>query len=223
MTLLVLSPHLDDAVLSAGQFVAAHPDAVVATVFAGVPDAGENGGYDRRTGFASAAEAMARRRDEDAIALALLRARPAHLDFLDRQYRRPSPDEAIADRLRALIVAHRPATVLGPIGLIHPDHRQVGRVWPAVAREFPAMTVLAYEDLPYRVQFPLRAADVVRAFAAAHGAVEMAPDGGPLGVKAQAMLAYASQLATVQPLACLAPERLWRLFARRDRDPSPTP
>jgi hypothetical protein len=35
---VVLSPHLDDAVLSVGRFLAANPGTVVITVFAGIPD-----------------------------------------------------------------------------------------------------------------------------------------------------------------------------------------
>jgi len=35
--MLVVSPHLDDAVLSCGRLLAGRPGSVVATVFAGVP------------------------------------------------------------------------------------------------------------------------------------------------------------------------------------------
>ncbi|GAA1766997.1 PIG-L family deacetylase [Luedemannella helvata] len=208
--LMVFSTHLDDAVLSAGEVIAAHPGAVVVTVFAGLPATGTRGRYDAATGLGDGHRAMSSRRDEDTAALATLGAYPVHLDFLDRQYRHPSSDEEIAERLRSLVTAHRPTTVLGPVGLVHPDHRQVGRVWPAVAA---GTDTLAYEDMPYRRQFPATD-DAVRAFVAAHGATAHPPTGGDRAAKERAIGAYVSQLATVLPELCLGPEQLWRLPAR---------
>ena len=55
--MLVISPHLDDAVLSCGALLAAHRGAVVATVFAGVPrDPRQRTEWDARSGVADAAE-----------------------------------------------------------------------------------------------------------------------------------------------------------------------
>jgi LmbE family N-acetylglucosaminyl deacetylase len=214
--LLVVSPHLDDAVLSAGQLLAAHPGAVVVTVFAGVPDAGLTGDFDTGIGFGDGASAMRARRDEDAAALALLGAVPVHLDHLDRQYRKrrdPGLDDAIRADLAKLIAAHRPAAVLGPVGLVHADHLRVGRIWPTI----PAGDTdrIAYEELPYRVRYPVRAVDSARAFVAAHAAVESPRPGGDVGRKAQAILCYRSQLTAINPLECLVPERFWTAGAAR--------
>ena len=50
---VVLSPHLDDAVLSVGRFLAASPGTVVITVFAGIPGGLGLTRYDRSCGFAT--------------------------------------------------------------------------------------------------------------------------------------------------------------------------
>lgn len=210
---LVISPHLDDAVLSVGQYLADCADATVVTVFAGPPPDDRPGGQDHRNGFTGAAEAVARRRDEDATALALLGCAPHHLDFPDRQYRVPTSDEEVEAALRKLAADLAPETVLGPLGLVHPDHRQVARVWPRALARLDGVTAYAYEELPYRVQFPADAAAVAERFRTDYDARERPAPGGRLGTKAQAMLAYASQLGTVSPLVCLCPERFWLLKA----------
>ncbi len=87
MTTLVVSPHLDDAVLSAGLFLLTEPGAVVATVMAGHPGPGVLSDWDRACGFVDGDDPVARRRDEDRAALAILGARPHHLEFLDQPYR----------------------------------------------------------------------------------------------------------------------------------------
>ena len=222
---LVLSAHLDDAVLSAGEFIAAHPGATVATVFAGVPEPGVRGWYDRQTETADGHAAMTLRRAEDAAALAVLDASALHLDLFDRQYRCRASDDGLAALLRDVLGAHRPDVVVGPVGLLHPDHRQLARVWPAVARERPGTAALAYEDLPYRLSFA-ETAGRVRQFAAAHGAVAEAPGARNTDRKAAAIAAYASQLPLVYPDQCLVPERLWRLWrllATEQRAASVTP
>lgn len=54
---LAISAHLDDAVLSAGQFIAGRPDCVIATVLAGTPSTkAVLTAYDAKTGFKSAAD-----------------------------------------------------------------------------------------------------------------------------------------------------------------------
>src|SRR3990167_1278628 len=121
--MVILSPHLDDAVFSCGGLLTSRPGGTVVTVFAGLP-AAEAGptDWDARCGFASGAVAMQARRDEDARALAMLDATPHWLDFLDAQYgQSPSPHqlgEALLDTLRTLGAA----PVVLPMGLFHSDH-----------------------------------------------------------------------------------------------------
>jgi len=206
---LVISPHLDDAVFSLGQYLAGHPGTAVATVFAGRPDRSVTGIWDRRCGFADGREAMAARRAEDIEALAVLGCEAVHLDFYDRQYGRPATDERIGAAIRRLISERQPSTVLGPVGLVHPDHEQVGRVWRRIARQ-PAVAGIAYEELPYRVQFPAVATGAVGQLVAA-GATAFAADPGGLPEKTRAIGAYRSQLGLIDSAQCLHPERLWSL------------
>ena len=98
MRWIYLSPHLDDAVLSAGgliydQVQSATP-VEVWTLMSGYPPDGEFSQFAQLQhyvwGFPSAEEAVRARREEDRKALDILGAEPVHLDFLDCIYRRGS-------------------------------------------------------------------------------------------------------------------------------------
>jgi LmbE family N-acetylglucosaminyl deacetylase len=144
MSLIVISPHLDDAVLSVGSALhkraAAGVDVVVVTVCSITSDPA--------------------RIAEDHAALASLGVRAVHLELLDAPLRGHEPtwsglcdgpeDDAFVD-----VVARRfdvfvttevsIAEVWGPLGCgAHVDHRAtaraVGHVWPAAC---------LYEDRPY--------------------------------------------------------------------------
>jgi LmbE family N-acetylglucosaminyl deacetylase len=210
--LVVISPHLDDAVLSVGQVLGGSPGAVVITLLAGVPDGDAVTDYDRGCGFTSSRQAMRQRRAEDRRALAILGAEACHLDFLPRQYEDDAGDEAMVRELAARIAALEPSAVAGPVGIMHPDHERVARLWPRAVRQAAgAVPLHAYEELPYRVKSRRRAEVAVRALAG-----ERRPSDLPaadVGLKAQAMLAYVSQLRFVFPLDCLTPEHVWRLDA----------
>jgi LmbE family N-acetylglucosaminyl deacetylase len=143
----VLSPHLDDAILSLGAAIAgARGDVSVVTVFAGDPDstlaAGE---WDSRAGFLTVGEAARARREEDALACADVGARPVWLPFVDNQY--PPDDDAavwaaLADALDGA------ETVLVPaFPLLHPDH---GRLLDLVERNgLPGRRLGRYVEQPY--------------------------------------------------------------------------
>lgn len=214
--LVVVSPHLDDAVLSAGQVVGGHRGATVVTVLAGVPEGDAVSDFDRSCGFSTSRQAMRQRRAEDRRALAILGAEADHLDFLSRQYRTEADDEAVVAALADRIAGRHPSAVLGPVGIVHPDHEWVARLWPRAAwLAAPRAPRYAYEELPYRVKSRRRAEAAASAFAARHGAAAVELPMADVGLKAQAMLAYVSQLRSVFPLDCLTPEHLWRLDDQR--------
>jgi LmbE family N-acetylglucosaminyl deacetylase len=84
--IVVLSPHLDDAVLSLGAGIAeaaaggAH--VTVVTAFAGDPARLDDASaWDRRAGFSSSLDALRARRDEDRRACRAIGARPVWLPF----------------------------------------------------------------------------------------------------------------------------------------------
>jgi LmbE family N-acetylglucosaminyl deacetylase len=211
---VVVSPHLDDAVLSCGQLLAAHPGSTVVTLFAGIPGpevpAGE---WDRRCGFDSAAQAVAQRREEDRIALSLLEARAVWLDFLDNAYHRcPAPDEAAA-ALRQVLLDLAPDTVLLPMGLFHADHLLAHEACMRAVRALPDARCAVYEDVPYRA---IRGLLQQRLMALAQEWVCLTPlrlkAEGSGALKAHALQAYASQLRGFGPGGlddAEAPERCW--------------
>ena len=89
--IVVLSPHLDDAVLSIGASIAgltrrgARVDVV--TVLAGDPLlSAPAGAYDRSCGFTNAGEAAGIRRSEDALACGTIGANPVWLPFRTGDY-----------------------------------------------------------------------------------------------------------------------------------------
>ena len=85
---VIVSPHLDDAVLSCARFMAVHPGVTVVTVFAGNPDEYPTPQrlWDVQSGFGPDDDVMEARRAEDRAALALLDATPLHLQFVEHTY-----------------------------------------------------------------------------------------------------------------------------------------
>jgi hypothetical protein len=98
---VVVSPHLDDAVLSVyGQL---GPETTVVTVLAGLPPEGYLSEWDAQSGATDSRARIIERREEDRRALERSASIPVHLDFPDRQYlaegmAKPSP-AAIAEAL----------------------------------------------------------------------------------------------------------------------------
>jgi LmbE family N-acetylglucosaminyl deacetylase len=172
---LVLSPHLDDAVLSVGgaihRWISAGESVLVVTVMTGNPPAGELSAFAE---FQHAQwdlpprEAYAVRRTEDRAALGILGANLAHLPFLDCIYRggpdgtyyntddeifgavHPA-DAELARDLWAQFATLAPAgpddiSVYAPLGLgNHVDHQLVRRA----AEAWLDTRLVYYEDYPY--------------------------------------------------------------------------
>ncbi|KVE29379.1 GlcNAc-PI de-N-acetylase [Burkholderia singularis] len=216
---LVISPHLDDAVFSCGQWLAQAPGSVVVTVFAGIPPPGTAAPpWDRRAGFATADEAMRARRDEDRRALARLGARPVWLDFLDDQYGVPAPTMSIAACIGAVIDAHPGFGVLAPAGLFHRDHVRVQYAALSLLRDSAqTRTWRFFEDAPYRRIRGLMATRIAawrECGWIAHPVAAPVYHADSLTAKAAAIDSYASQIALFEPHALVdlhQPETYWRL------------
>lgn len=150
-TVAVLSPHLDDAVLSVGAAVAAAAragDAVaIVTVLAGDPSSGAPAGeWDAACGFATASDAARARRAEDREACRTLGAEAVWLPFPDRQYGR-SPDDEVWPAVEAAIAGA--ATVLVPgFPLLQPDHRWLAEL---VAARGVSARIGLYVEQPYAI------------------------------------------------------------------------
>ncbi len=153
--IVVVSPHLDDAVLGCGQLLSAHPGAVVITVFAGNPDAYPvpQRPWDVISGFVPDDDVMAARRAEDISALSSLGAIAHHLDFVEHSYNEagnPVSPTLIAPTLADAIASHSPTSVIIPFGLANPDHG-VTHDAATIAREGlgSELSWFAYEDMGY--------------------------------------------------------------------------
>jgi LmbE family N-acetylglucosaminyl deacetylase len=160
--LVILSPHLDDAVLSCWHLLDGPGDVRVVNVFAGKPPPDAAAGWwDELCGRRDSGQAVDERVAEDRAALALAGRAPLNLDFLDRQYRRC--DQPLAPVVRALRAALSPgALVLAPGALgpalhipiareagaePHPDHVAVRSA--ALALRSEGVAVALYADFPH--------------------------------------------------------------------------
>lgn len=211
---LAVSPHLDDAVASAGALLAtcrqAGATVEILTVFAGSPGVELSPlaiEHHLRCGLGPDATAIRRR--EDRRAAEVLEATVNHLPVLDAVYRKsPSGgwlclsvddlfDPAVTDEptgvwVEALVgqrLSAAPAdVVLGPMAIgTHIDHRLTRLALEACAAQLAARVFL-WGDQPYLAQSGLAAA-------ARFGAVTFIPTPAALQIKRAAIAEYRSQLA----------------------------
>jgi LmbE family N-acetylglucosaminyl deacetylase len=150
---VLLSPHLDDAVLDCWSELTGEAPPRVVNVFAGVPAGGAPVPlWDRITGAGDSSARVRERLAEDAQALAGAGCEASNLQFLDAQYRRPGEpvEPAHLDRALASALAEPAHRVLAPAAIGgHPDHVLVRRYARLLARHGFAVTL--YADLPYCV------------------------------------------------------------------------
>jgi LmbE family N-acetylglucosaminyl deacetylase len=148
--IVVVSPHLDDAVLSLGaalsHAVRHDADVTVLTVLAGDPASSAPAGrWDAQTGFRTAGVAATARRQEDARACSILGVVPRWLPFGDSQYG-PVPEDEVVAALRTELQDF--ALILLPgFPLAHQDHRLLNRL--VLERVQPKARVLLYAEQPY--------------------------------------------------------------------------
>lgn len=208
MKALVVSPHLDDAALSAGQMMCVADNVIVLTVLAGLPPEGTRAAYD---GGEDSRVQVSLRRDEDIRACTVLGAMAVHGDLLDAQYGFPVTVGQVTELIEATARVVQPDVIIGPLGIQHPDHLLVSDGFLASTT---GAAMWLYEDLPYRVLNPETATDRYselrsKGFAAS-------PDGfpsGPLWAKQAAVACYRTQLHGLgDDIQCVwVPERFWRL------------
>jgi LmbE family N-acetylglucosaminyl deacetylase len=228
--IVIVSPHLDDAVLGCSTLMAAHPDTTVVTVFAGRPDEYPDpmGHWDALCGFSEGDEVHVARRAEDAAALSLLGATPVWLDFVEHSYLdradwvRP---EQVVDALAAAVGELDPTAVFAPFGLGNPDHDCTHDAAMLVRERFaddPARSAVSwflYEDTGYKHIPGLLAWRVARLF---RRGLWPTPAAVPVDTdrarKDAAVARYPSQLLALEAewaigtkLDAPAPEQFWRL------------
>jgi LmbE family N-acetylglucosaminyl deacetylase len=219
--LLVVSPHSDDAVFACGDLLAAHPGALVLTVFAAGPPAGDDAlrAWDADCGFLTGDDVMKARRDEDRAALSILAARPVWLAFRDDQYGRDAGAEDVAAAISVVVDRLRPTTVIAPAGIFHRDHALTHEAAMLARRHHTDRAWLLYEDAIYR-RLP---GDLVAGRLAELRDAGITATRAPLGgapaspLKRRAVACYRSQLRGLAtagragPDDAFAPEAYWRL------------
>ncbi len=219
---VVVSPHLDDAVLSCGEVISQLDDCVVLTVFAGSPRSWEvHRLWDHDLcGFADGTDVVAARLREDDAALGSLGVAAARLSFLDEQYRQPGMEpsqEELGELMAAAIDRTDAATVLMPLGLGHNDHRLTAAGCRHAALDRSHLHWFAYQDLPYGYEpemFGPQAVDeALRSlYPLAPRTIELG-NGRGAHAKLAALDQYPSQMRGLgaRGSAALKPERYWRL------------
>jgi len=123
---VVVSPHLDDAVLSLGATMAHAVEAgatvEVLTVFAYGPTSNApTDDWDRKSGFVTEGEAARERRIEDRHACAVLGATPRWFDFSADGYQRSESIQEVISAVKAA-TAHADTVLIPGHPLAHADH-----------------------------------------------------------------------------------------------------
>jgi hypothetical protein len=151
--IVAVSPHLDDAALSASAALSAG-GATIATVFSGLPPPGwPVSWWDKLTGATSSDQRQRERLAEDAAVMRLLSARAVHLDEPEAQYRDGDPDLGGAvEGLTGLLAGAGGVWLPSAIGG-HRDHafaREAG-LRAAIAAGHREVTL--YADFPYVIAY----------------------------------------------------------------------
>ncbi|WP_322034126.1 PIG-L deacetylase family protein [Paraburkholderia sp. J76] len=218
--LIVVSPHLDDAVLGCTGLLVRCPGSIVCTVFAGEPAEPLHTEWDEASGFADAHEALRARKREDEHALALCGATPLWLDFLDGQYGAPPDVEEIAHALHEQFERFAGYVPVCPFGLWHSDHELVGAACRLLLKTGRVARFIAYEDAIYRAmpgvfQSGLRRLKAERLRASPMNARALGdyPAREIAAIKRRAIRAYPSQNRAFGPFPpdVKRPERYWQV------------
>lgn len=219
---VILSPHLDDAVLGCGRFMASHPGVTVVTVYAGAPDRYPEPmtHWDSIAGFDPGDDVLAARKREDTLALGELGATARWLDFVEHQYLERSSwigASDTCDQLETELRALDPTAIFVPFGLANPDHVATYESAMLVRDRYPGPSWFAYEDFGYKHIPGLLAWRVSTSFRRGVWPTPVALTGDPSDVrKRRALDRYGSQRRALEAEwqlepKLVAPEQVWRL------------
>jgi LmbE family N-acetylglucosaminyl deacetylase len=197
----VISPHLDDAVLSCGEQLARSSGVTVATVFGGRPRRWtRRTQWDRDCGFDREDDVIAIRMGEDRAALKVLAASQVALPERDVQYHPlPRRKQRVTRTLVELLEALDPHECWFPIGIGHPDHVLTRTCCLALASDHPRISWRAYTDLPYGLSPRFKLAHRLAREAIANAGFSLEPiprhrDEASAAMKQRALACYQSQL-----------------------------
>ena len=159
-TIVVVSPHSDDGVLSLGASMAPWARSgrrvELLTVLALDPDStAPTGGWDRRAGFVTEGAAARERREEDRVACARLGVTPGWLPFGSVDFDRHGDEDDVWAAVRPTLESAGCVLVPGS-PLTHPDHAWLNEL---LTRYAPPDLVGLYAEQPYtarRVRYAVR-------------------------------------------------------------------
>jgi LmbE family N-acetylglucosaminyl deacetylase len=199
--MLVISPHLDDGVLSCGEELARSIDATVATVFAGRPRRRtRRTQWDLDCGFGPEDDVTAIRIGEDRAALDTLHASQVALTERDAQYHpRPRRKQRVTRTLVELLETLDPKECWFPVGIGHPDHVLTRACCLGLALSHPRISWKAYTDLPYGMSPRFDLSHLQARDAIANAGFRLVPipvhrDEAASAMKKRALACYQSQL-----------------------------
>ena len=218
---LVISPHLDDAVLSCGQLIKSRHDTTIMTVLAGFPPGTHAGWSGRTTGLPVARDANLKRREEDQRASHALGARTTWIDLPAQEYGpAESPSERVLEIRRAVVAAVAATEVRSvflPLGITHSDHVTVSDV-ALLAVLDSNLESYVYMDMPYGQARPGRVRRRLRHIRRTFAVDPLISFTGDLETKAEAVKAYSSQVGELEQgfgryfnRIFTDPEKYWRI------------
>ncbi|MEK7543028.1 MAG: PIG-L family deacetylase [Patescibacteria group bacterium] len=169
ITYVVLSPHLDDAILSLGGFLATHeyPSTVI-TFFTKKPSNSTSTEWDKSSGFINSNDAISLRLEENRQALNGIGVKIINLQYEDFQYRaKPDDTTALQNKITQDIAKLIPSikssgqlAIVGPAfygnEITNPDHVIIHKAFMDVVKQNlnnPDVQFFLYEDLPYAIKF----------------------------------------------------------------------
>jgi LmbE family N-acetylglucosaminyl deacetylase len=222
----LLSPHPDDAVLSAWSLLGS--GTTVVTVFTGDPADPTPGHWDAVCGLTSSHEAMRRRRLEDRQALEALDVQVEQLDLVESQYADRASPAAVSAEI-AVSLPSRCELLVAPAGIGgHPDHLKVRAAATEMACAL-GIPLELYAEMPYAVQYgwpravdghgPGGAADPMAGWTAflpaeatAMRAIALSPD--EQRAKRRSAEVYETQWAALNGLGLLELDAFWAYEVR---------
>lgn len=207
MKSLFISCHFDDAIFSCGKLISIMDDPTVMTIFGGIP---ENKmvltAYDQKAGFDNAEQAIISRREEDAVALTLIRAKQEYMEYVDFQY---GQDNNYGDIESSIIHAIRDYDeIYLPLGFSHNDHEIVGSMIPNFVKNNKSKSFYVFMDMPYYVDNPILATEHLKRLPLK---ADYEYRGGDLGKKMLAIACYKSQFNITNIYHLMADERYYKI------------
>ncbi len=152
MAYFFISPHLDDAILSAGNLILylnkKNPVKVITVFTRGANKTNSfTQNYIKKCGYNNQKEFFIERKKEDTRVLKTLKIKPIHLDFIDATWREQgkSLEKRITLALKKLVKGSNKDVVFCPIGIgKHVDHLIVRNICQKIFKK-----VIYWQDYPY--------------------------------------------------------------------------